>query len=385
MKSIALIFGTRPEAIKLAPVYLELMKHPSDFAPQLWVTGQHRQMLDQVMDAFELKADRDFEVMTPGQTLSSTTSAVLTALEPAFKSHRPDLVLVQGDTTTAFAASLASFYAQIPVGHVEAGLRTATKLSPFPEEMNRRLTTRLADLHFAPTSWSQENLLRDGVRPDHLWVTGNTVIDALETIVTKVRKTPPQLHADIPAHLFDGKAPLILITGHRRENFGSGFESLCHAIAELADRYAHVNFLYPVHLNPNVLEPVHRILSGRTNVHLTQPFDYPSFVWAMDRSYLILSDSGGIQEEAPHLGKPVLVMRETTERPEAIEAGTSLLVGTDRERIVREVSRLLDNQQAYAAMSQAKNPFGDGKASERIVEACRRFLNAEVRGEIPSV
>lgn len=373
MKTVSLIFGTRPETIKLAPVYLELARRKDDFHPLIWLTGQHRQMLDQVMDTFQLRADRDFAIMTPGQSLTLVTTAVVTELEKTFSSERPDLVIVQGDTTSAFATALAAFYAKIPVGHVEAGLRTDNKYSPFPEEINRRLVTRLTDLHFAPTERAKTNLLAEGVPEKQIAVTGNTVIDALDIVVKQVRLTRPPLPAEFPLSALDAGKRLVLITGHRRENFGEGFESLCRAIAELARRYANCEFVYPVHLNPNVREPVFRILGKTSNINLIEPLDYKSFVWAMDNCFLLLSDSGGIQEEAPHLGKPVLVMRDTTERPEAIEAGTAKLVGTDFDAIVSEASRLLDDPDAYDRMSRAHNPFGDGQAAGRIAEALAGF------------
>lgn len=375
-KKVVLIFGTRPEAIKLAPLYIELQKHLDAFVPEMWVTAQHRQMLDQVLKTFELTPQRDFNLMKPGQTLSGITTGVLETLEAMFKEDRPDMILIQGDTTTVFAAALAAFYHRIPVGHVEAGLRTWDRFAPYPEEINRQLATRLSDLHFAPTERSRENLLREQVPAERIIVTGNTVIDALAIVAAKVRRERPALPADFPlARLADGRR-MVLITGHRRENFGAGFESLCQAIATLARRHPAVEWVYPVHLNPNVREPVFRILKGLDNVHLIEPLTYEPFVWAMDRCHFLLSDSGGVQEEAPYLGKPVLVMRETTERPEAIEAGTSRLVGTDFDKITGEAARLLEDAAAWTAMSQASNPFGDGHACERIIEAMRSFLKA---------
>ncbi|KPK77761.1 MAG: UDP-N-acetylglucosamine 2-epimerase [Phycisphaerae bacterium SM23_30] len=372
--TIALIFGTRPEAIKLAPVFLELVRRPDEFEPLLWLTAQHRQMLDQVMTAFDLRANRDFNLMRPGQSITDVTAEVVKALEEAFAQEKPDVVLVQGDTTTVFTAALASFYAKIPVGHVEAGLRTLTKYSPFPEEMNRRLTSRLADFHFAPTAWAKSNLLAENVSEDQIWVTGNTVIDALDIIVDQVRQNPPVLDEGFPSEIITSGRRVVLITGHRRENFGAGFESICQAIVELADRYPEAEFVYPVHLNPNVRKPVFKLLKGYSNIRLIEPLGYKPFVWLMDRCYFLLSDSGGIQEEAPHLGKPVLVMRETTERPEALEAGTAKLVGVDRPTIVREASRLMDDAGEYAKMSRAQNPFGDGRAALRIVDVLAEQL-----------
>jgi UDP-N-acetylglucosamine 2-epimerase (non-hydrolysing) len=369
MKKIALVFGTRPEAIKLAPVYLELRRRPQTFEPLIWATAQHREMLDHVMDAFDLKADRDFNLMKPSQTLTGVTTAVLEAMERALAEERPDCIVVQGDTTTTLAGALAAYYAQVAVAHVEAGLRTKTKYSPFPEEINRRLTTRLADYHFAATPWARDNLEAEGVRADRVWITGNTVIDALDAVARKVRDRAPAFPDDFPREILEGDGRMILITGHRRESFGEGFESICRAVAELAGRYPQTHFVYPVHLNPNVREPVFRLLGARDNIHLTEPLDYEPFIWAMARCHFLLSDSGGVQEEAPHLGKPVLVMRETTERPEGIDAGVSRLVGVDFDKIVGESSSLLDDPQAYEAMSRAVNPYGDGKASERIAEA----------------
>lgn len=366
---IALVFGTRPEAIKLAPVYLELKRQKDVFEPLLWVTAQHRQMLDQALRTFDLKPDRDFDLMRKDQSLTDVTCAVLDGMQAAFAQDRPDLILVQGDTTTVLAASLAAFYAHVPIGHVEAGLRTWDKSAPYPEELNRQMTSRLADLHFAPTGRAKENLLCEGVREECIWVTGNTVIDALDIVVSRVRRQRPVLPDGFPLARIEEGRRMVLITGHRRENFGAGFESLCEAIRNLSMRYPDCEFVYPVHLNPNVRKPVNRILSGHPNIHLIEPLSYEPFVWAMDHAYILLSDSGGVQEEAPHLGKPVLVMREITERPEAVTAGTSKLVGTDRAAIVREASLLLEEEAAYSAMSQAINPFGDGNAAVRIAEA----------------
>lgn len=371
---VALIFGTRPEAIKLAPVYLELRRRSEEFTPLLWLTGQHRQMLDQVMATFKLTGDRDLNLMKPGQSLVDVTSGVLEGMTRVFAEERPDCILVQGDTTTVFAAGLAAFYQRIPVGHVEAGLRTFNKFSPFPEEMNRQLTTRLTDFHFAPTTQSRDNLVAEGVAAGKVWVTGNTVIDALDIVAKHVRAARPEMPADFPLAALEGARRMVLITGHRRENFGAGFEQLCQAIVDLALAFPETEFIYPVHLNPNVREPVFRILQGRQNLHLIEPLSYEPFVWAMDRAHFLLSDSGGVQEEAPHLGKPVLVMRDTTERPEALAAGTSKLVGTDRDVIVREATQLLQDEAAYRAMSQAQNPFGDGHASEKIADALLKEL-----------
>jgi len=374
---IALIFGTRPEAIKLAPVVLALRRTPG-VETRVCVTGQHRQMLDQVLAAFAIKPDVDLNLMEPNQTLSRLTARAIEAIDRFLAEDRPDLVLVQGDTTTVFCAALAAFYHRIPLGHVEAGLRTGNLQAPWPEEANRVLTTRLTTLHFAPTETSRQNLLKEGVAPGSIFVTGNTVIDALLLAVEQVRAHPPAI-PELPAFLQPGtpeKSPrMVLITGHRRENFGGGFESICAAIADLATRFPDVQFVYPVHLNPNVREPVQRILgtAQAKNVHLIPPQSYLPFVGLLARASVILTDSGGVQEEAPSLGKPVLVMRDTTERPEAVDAGTVRLVGTDRPKIVAEVARLLMDPEAYAAMSRAHNPYGDGHSSHRIVEACVAF------------
>lgn len=373
--TIALVMGTRPEVIKLAPLYLRLREMPEAFKPGIWVTGQHRQMLDQALATFEMTPHRDFNLMRPGQTLTDVTCAVLERFQTVFSEERPDLVVVQGDTTTAFAAALAGFYARIPVAHVEAGLRTWNRFAPYPEEMNRRLASSLAELHFAPTEQAKSNLLVEGTPADRVWVTGNTVIDALDIVVQKVREKQPLFPEKFPLDRLQDGRRMVLITGHRRENFGSGFESICTSIAHLSDCYPDCEFIYPVHLNPNVQEPVMRLLRGRDNVHLMEPLSYEAFVWAMDRAYFLLSDSGGVQEEAPHLGKPVLVMRDTTERPEAIEAGTALLVGAERDKIVDACVRLFEDQAAYTAMSRAVNPFGDGHAAERIAAVLSEYLH----------
>lgn len=367
------VFGTRPEAIKMAPLVKHLQTVPGIEA-SVCVTAQHRQMLDQVLELFEIEPEHDLDLMRPGQDLYSVTSDILQSLKPVYGAHRPDLVLVHGDTTTTFATTLAAFYQRIPVGHVEAGLRTGNLLSPWPEEANRRLTGALARLHFAPTTVSRDNLLRENVSAAQIVVTGNTVIDALLMIQAKLARTPAlsaTLAAQFP-YLRDG-ARLLLITGHRRENFGDGFERICQAIAQLARRYPDLDLVYPVHLNPNVREPVGRLLSGIDNVHLVEPLDYLPFVYLMTRSTVILTDSGGIQEEAPSLGKPVLVMRDTTERPEAIDAGTARLVGTNVESIADGVSMLLDDAAEYRRMSIAHNPYGDGHACERIASTLLSF------------
>jgi UDP-N-acetylglucosamine 2-epimerase (non-hydrolysing) len=373
---VTLVLGTRPEAIKLAPLYLELARRADRFKPSIWATAQHRQMLDQVLNVFGLAPDRDFDLMRPGQSLTDVTVAVLRAMEQALAEERPDVVIVQGDTTTAMAAALAAYYQRVPVGHVEAGLRTGDKFAPYPEEMNRRLVSSLADLHFAPTERARQNLLAEHAPADRVWVTGNTVIDALAIVADQVRRAAPPRPDGFPEGRFDAGRRMILITGHRRENFGAGFESICRAIATLAARYPACEIVYPVHLNPNVQEPVHRLLGGLANVHLMPPLDYKPFVWAMSQCWFLLSDSGGVQEEAPYLGKPVLVMRETTERPEAVEAGTARLVGADAERIVAEAARLMEEPAAYEAMSKAANPFGDGQASQRIAQGLEDFFAA---------
>lgn len=383
MKRIMLVFGTRPEAIKMAPLVKEFQKNTKDFQTIVCVTGQHREMLDQVLSIFEIKPDYDLNIMKQGQDLYDVTARVLTGMRDVLKEANPDIVLVHGDTTTSTAAALAAFYQQIPVGHVEAGLRTHNIYSPWPEEMNRQLTGRIATYHFAPTPLSKQNLLMENVAEDRITVTGNTVIDALYMVVDKI-KQDKELDAMLErslrdagydvARLKDGKA-LVLITGHRRENFGDGFISMCRAIKALTEKYPEVDFVYPMHLNPNVRRPIHEVfgedLSGLKNMFFIEPLEYLSFVYLMEKSTLVLTDSGGIQEEAPGLGKPVLVMRDTTERPEALEAGTVKLVGTDYGRIVSEVSALLDDSAYYDRMSKAVNPYGDGLACKRIVDVLR--------------
>ena len=362
------IFGTRPEAIKMAPV-VKALAGRSNIESKVCVTAQHREMLDQVLKLFDIVPDYDLDIMTPGQSLGGLMGAILHGLDPILADYAPDIVLVHGDTSTTFGATLAAYYQRIAVGHVEAGLRTGNLLAPWPEEGNRKLTGALARLHFAPTERARANLLHEGVSADTILVTGNTVIDALLWMKQHVLDNP-ETDAGMRAR-FDCLrmgSRLILITGHRRENFGDGFENICRAIATLAERYPDADFLYPVHLNPNVQKPVHRILAGHKNVHLIEPQDYAPFLWLMNRSTLILTDSGGIQEEAPSLGKPVLVMRETTERPEAIDQGTARLVGADFDRIVDGVSDLLDNPASYAAMANAQNPYGDGTAAQHIVD-----------------
>ena len=375
MKKISFIFGTRPEAIKLCPLILAMKEH-TGFEPHVCVTAQHREMLDQVMEVFGVVPDVDLALMEPNQTLAGLTSKAIAKIDAYLAKYQPDMVIVQGDTTTVFCAAMAAFYRQIPIGHVEAGLRTWNKFSPFPEEINRVLTTRVADLHFAPTQISRDNLLKESVDDRNIFVTGNTVIDALHIAVDQVRKKPP-LVPGLPAHLMDSQKekPLVLITGHRRENFGKGFIDICEAISTLAERFSDTAFVYPVHLNPNVRKPIFRLLSNMDNVYLIDPLSYLPFVALMNRAKLILTDSGGVQEEAPSLGKPVLVMRDTTERPEGVDAGTVKLVGTDRRTIIENVSSLLTDENAYNAMANAVNPYGDGKATGRILVACKRFLN----------
>ena len=370
MKKIMTIFGTRPEAIKMAPVIRELGKYPGQFKSLVCVTAQHRQMLDQVLNLFEITPDYDLDIMKPGQDLFDVTCNVMQGLKAVLEEVEPDLVLVHGDTTTTMAASLAAYYCQIPVGHVEAGLRTHNKYAPYPEEINRRLTGTLAEYHFAPTQGARQNLLNEGIPAETIIVTGNTVIDALLDITGKIQDNPElERGLEQKFSFLDPDKRLILVTGHRRENFGQGFENICQALADIVRLNPDVEILYPVHLNPNVQEPVKRILGPLENIHLIEPVDYLPFVYLMNRSYLIITDSGGVQEEAPSLGKPVLVMRETTERPEAVDAGTVILVGTDQQRIVSETSRLLSDVKAYSAMSLAHNPYGDGKAVERIVNS----------------
>lgn len=384
MKKVMLIFGTRPEAIKMAPLVKAFQARGDEFETIVTVTGQHRQMLDQVLDLFEIKPDYDLNIMKPGQDLYDVTSRVLTGMRDVLDRAKPDLVLVHGDTSTSTAAALAAFYRQIPVGHVEAGLRTGDIYSPWPEEMNRLLTGRLASLNFSPTERARQNLLLENVSPEIITVTGNTVIDALHSVVEKI-ETTDGLEDELKRQIreagydldrLDNGRRLILITGHRRENFGDGFLRICHAIKELAERYPDVDLLYPMHLNPNVRKPIAEVFSGDTpeNVFFIEPMEYLPFVYLQKRSYLILTDSGGIQEEAPSLGKPVLVMREVTERPEALEAGTIRLVGTDDRKIVDEASHFLDDAEYYHANSLIANPYGDGKACGRIIEFIKKKL-----------
>ncbi len=373
------VFGTRPEAIKMAPL-CHALQADHRFEVRICVTAQHRQMLDQVLAAFDLVPDHDLDIMTPGQDLSDVTSAVLKGVRGVIGERRPDAIIVHGDTTTTLATAMAGFYAGIPVGHVEAGLRTYDVHSPFPEEFNRQVTSKVARWHFAPTERSRDNLVQEGVAEADILVTGNTVIDALYSVLASIDAKAglkAQLEAQLDAQCgFPWReGGFVLITGHRRENFGDGFLNICRAISKLAERYPDQHFVYPVHLNPNVQQPVLSILGGKPNVHLIEPQEYQSFVILLRAAYLILTDSGGIQEEAPGLGKPVLVMRDVTERPEAVDAGTVRLVGADEGRIVSETARLLDDRVAYEAMARAHNPYGDGQACRRIIEFLGRTLS----------
>ena len=383
MKTVMLVFGTRPEAIKMAPLVKEFQRHPEDFKTFVCVTGQHREMLDQVLHLFNIVPDDDLNIMQKGQDLYDVTSRVLLGMRDVLKNRQPDVVLVHGDTTTSTAAALAAFYQQIPVGHVEAGLRTHNIYSPWPEELNRQITSRIATYNFSPTALSRQNLLDEGTQDSTITVTGNTVIDALHWMVNEI-KTNSDLNTTLRRvlsdsgynvhRLEDGKK-LVLITGHRRENFGDGFIHMCKAIRDLKNQFPDIDFVYPMHLNPNVRQPIHEVfgndLSNLGNMFFIEPLDYPSFVYLMEKATLVLTDSGGIQEEAPGLGKPVLVMRDTTERPEALSAGTVKLVGTDYQKIVDNVTTLLTDADAYEQMSKATNPYGDGLACSRIVAALK--------------
>ncbi len=384
-KKVMLVFGTRPEAIKMAPLVKCLQQRQEEFEPIVCVTGQHREMLDQVLRIFEITPDYDLNIMKVGQDLYDITSRVLLGMRDILNNVNPDIVLVHGDTTTSTAAALAAFYQQIPVGHVEAGLRTHNIYSPWPEEMNRQITGRIATLDFAPTPLSRQNLLDEGVGEEHIYVTGNTVIDALHIVVDKI-KNNIQLNETLSINLarqgydvsrLTDDRKLVLITGHRRENFGDGFLNICNAIKHLSEKYPKVDFVYPMHLNPNVRKPIHKIfgdnLENLGNLFFIEPLEYLDFVFLMEKSTIVLTDSGGIQEEAPGLGKPVLVMRNTTERPEALDAGTVKLVGTDYNKIVDNVSLLLDDEKEYIIMSRANNPYGDGKACPRIADALLKF------------
>lgn len=378
MKSIMLVFGTRPEAIKMAPLVKALQKESDRFRTLVCVTGQHREMLDQVLELFEITPDFDLNIMHKGQNLYDVTSRVLNGMGNVLRTEKPDVVLVHGDTTTSMAAALAAFYEQIPVGHVEAGLRTNDIYSPWPEEVNRQITGRIATYNFAPTQFGFNNLIAENVSAEKITITGNTVIDALYYVVDKInndKALSDSLKLKILSmgynldRLADGNRRMVLVTGHRRENFGDGFRNICNALAYLSDRYQDVDFVYPMHLNPNVRGPINNLFAAnpRNNLFFIEPLDYFEFVMMMERCCLVLTDSGGVQEEAPGLGKPVLVMRDTTERPEAVDAGTVKLVGTDYDKIVNQMSLLLDSEEAYLSMSRAVNPYGDGHACERIV------------------
>lgn len=382
-KNILIVFGTRPEAIKMAPVVMEFKKHPNLFNTLVCVTGQHREMLDQVLTLFDIVPDYDLNIMKPNQDLYDVTSKILLGMRDVLDMSKPDLVFVHGDTTTSMAAALAAFYKQIPVAHVEAGLRTENIYSPWPEEMNRQITARITKLHFAPTSLARQNLLNEGIKEDGILVTGNTVIDALHIVTDKIT-SDSNLSEELKSLLLEkgydvsrleNGRKLVLITGHRRENFGEGFINICNAIKNLANRFQEVDFVYPMHLNPNVRKPVLEILGSDkvSNVFLIEPLEYLPFVYLMEKSYLILTDSGGVQEEAPGLGKPVLVMRDTTERPEAVEAGTVMLVGTDRNKIETGVQDLLTDGSLYKRMSETVNPYGDGLAASRIVDFIKKI------------
>ncbi len=372
MKKVLLVFGTRPEAIKMAPLVLAFQEHSQEIEAKVCVTAQHREMLDQVLHIFDIVPDFDLNIMKPGQDLYDLTSNILLGMKEVLTQYQPDVVFVHGDTTTTIATAMSAFYKKIPVAHVEAGLRTGDIYSPWPEEANRKLTSQITKYHFTPTVTSKENLLKENVNEDEIYVTGNTVIDALFWVLDKIEKNKnlkSALSNTIKSNFsaFGNEERLVLITGHRRENFGQGFLDMCSAIKTLAAEHPDVNFVYPVHLNPNVQKPVLELLSGINNVYLIAPLDYEPFVYLMSKSYLILTDSGGIQEEAPSLGKPVLVMRDTTERPEAVEAGTVKLVGTNPSTIINEVNKLLKDTSLYESMSQAHNPYGDGKACQKIV------------------
>lgn len=387
MKKILIVFGTRPEAIKMAPLVKGFERYKNEFETKVCITGQHREMLDQVLKIFDIQAHYDLNIMKPGQDLYDITSRVLTGMRDVLKDFKPDLVLVHGDTTTSTSTALAAFYQQIPVGHVEAGLRTGNIHAPWPEEMNRMLTRCLTEYHFSPTETSKQNLLKENVDEESIIVTGNTVIDALYMVVEKI-KADKELQIEIEStikqkgYTLKKNKKLVLITGHRRENFGDGFINMCNAIKEIAIKYPDVDLLYPVHLNPNVQKPVYDILKGINNVFLCEPLEYLPFVYLMDKSYIILTDSGGIQEEAPSLGKPVLVMRDTTERPEAVDAGTVKLVGTDKYRIIDEVSRLINDIDYYLSISKAHNPYGDGNATERIIKHISRVFTHSLKYEL---
>ena len=380
MTKVLIVFGTRPEAIKMAPLVKEFLKYPKYFDTKVCVTAQHREMLDQVLDFFDITADFDLDLMKPNQNLYNLTAVILTNMRPILEDFKPDYVFVHGDTTTTMAASIASFYSGSKVCHVEAGLRTNNKLSPFPEEVNRQVAGRVCDYHFAPTITSKSNLLAENVKEENILVTGNTVIDALLESVERVNKEPSQLIVSIIEKI--GERELILVTGHRRENHGDGFIRICEALKEIAIQNEDKIIVYPVHLNPKVQEPVNRILFGIPNIMLIDPLPYKDFIWMMNRSKLIITDSGGVQEEAPSLGKPVLVLRDTTERPEAVDAGTVILVGTDKHLIVKETLDLLNNPNRFKRMSHLHNPYGDGKASTKIVNFIAKQENIKIEPNI---
>ena len=371
MKNVLFIFGTRPEAIKMSPLISRFREDPGSWKVGVCITAQHREMLDQVLDFFRIRVDYDLDLMTAGQTLTQLTARCLVALEQPLEDFQPDIVFVQGDTTTVLTGALAAFYQQVPVAHIEAGLRSGNRYSPFPEELNRGLAGRLADYHFAPTPAAVASLAAEGIR-DNVWMVGNTVIDALQDALAILENSGADLRRQFP-FLEEGRK-LILVTGHRRESFGEPFENICGALADISAAHEDVQIVYPVHLNPNVQEPVRRILAGRNNIHLIEPLDYASLVWLMSRAWMVLTDSGGIQEEAPSLGVPVLVMRDITERMEGIESGTAKLVGTDRQAIVSEALRLIEDEEAHRAMANAVNPYGDGTAARQVVDITRMLL-----------
>jgi len=370
MQTLLFIFGTRPEAVKMAPLIKEFQKYPDEFNVRIAVTGQHREMLDQVLKFFNIQPDYDLNLMKPNQTLFDVTADALRGMEKILDEVQPNLIIVQGDTTTVFTGALAGFYKKIPIAHLEAGLRSGDKYSPFPEEINRILTGHIADYHWAPTEQAKKNLLSEGIKEEKIHVVQNTVIDALLLALELLKKEGDTKYLEFFKDI-DFNKKIVLVTAHRRESFGDPFENICNAVKELSSKYPNVEFVYPVHLNPNVREIVYRILSDIPNVHLIEPLDYPYMVWIMNKSYIVLTDSGGVQEEAPSLGKPVLVLRDVTERQEGVDAGTAKLVGTDKELIVTEASKLLDNQEEYSKMAKSVNPYGDGKASERIVTLLR--------------
>lgn len=376
MKTVFCVFGTRPEAIKMIPVILAIKSFPMEFCCRVVVTGQHRHMLDQVLGLFKIKADYDLDIMSAGQTLTDITVKVLKGLESVFTKELPDLVLVHGDTTTAAAAALSAFYKKIPVGHVEAGLRSFDKLNPYPEELNRVIADAICNLHFAPTSSSKENLLNENIRTENIFVTGNTGIDTLKMAIENIERGQFPLPEEKIVSLT--KNPFVLVTAHRRENFGNSFANICEAISEISDLYPHNSFIYPVHPNPNVSETVNKILKGKQNIHLLAPLEYNEILYLMNKCLFVLTDSGGLQEEAPSFGKPVLVLRDVTERPEAVEAGTVRIVGTEKANIKKWIQKLFDDENIYRLMANAVNPYGDGNAAKRIVMAIRYFYHFDV-------